>query len=63
MAFRIQTYLLALDSPAAEYAVRMLKLPSMQEWYADALEEVFRDEPHEVEVALAGTVLEDLRAG
>jgi glutathione S-transferase len=62
VASRIQTYMLALDSPAADYAERMLQLPSMQEWYADALKEVFRDEPHEEEVAHVGTVLEDLRA-
>jgi hypothetical protein len=34
----------------------------MRDWYRDALKEKFRDEPHEVELAEKGTVLEDLRA-
>jgi hypothetical protein len=34
----------------------------MRDWYADALKEKFRDEPHEEELAHMGTVLEDLRA-
>jgi len=33
----------------------------MREWYAGALAEVWRDDPHEVEVTQLGTVLEDLR--
>lgn len=62
VAFRIQTYGIALDGPAAAYALRLLALDSMQAWYADALAETFRDQPHDVEIAAAGTVLEDLRA-
>jgi glutathione S-transferase len=62
VAFRIQTYGLRLDSVAAEYAMRLLGLKSMKEWYADALKEKFRDEPHEVEVLQMASVLEDLRA-
>jgi len=34
----------------------------MRDWYADALKEKFRDEPHEEELAQVGVVLEDLRA-
>ena len=62
VAFRIQTYAVALDSAAAAYAQRLLHLESMRDWYAGALKETFRDQPHEEEVAHMGTVLEDLRA-
>lgn len=61
VAFRIQSYRLDLDSKATEYAVRLLGLESMRDWYAGALKEKFRDQPHEDEVNQIGTVLEDLR--
>jgi glutathione S-transferase len=63
VAFRIQTYGLALSGAAAEYAERLLTLAPMREWYAAALEETFRDAPHETEMLELGSVLEDLRAG
>ena len=62
VAFRVQTYGLALDTDAAAYVARLLGLPSMRAWYADALAERFRDEPHEVEVSQVGRMVEDLRA-
>jgi glutathione S-transferase len=62
VAFRIQTYGVALDSAAAAYAQRLLGLASLRDWYADALREKFRDEPHEQEIGQMGTVLQDLRA-
>jgi glutathione S-transferase len=62
VAFRIQTYGLKLDSVSAAYAMRLLALGSMREWYAGALEERWRDEPHELEVPQLGTILQDLRA-
>src|ERR1700722_2572068 len=61
VGFRIQTYSLALEPASAAYAMRLLKLSSMREWYADALKEKMRDEPHDVDVLQMGTVLEDLR--
>jgi glutathione S-transferase len=62
VAFRIQTYGLAAHLPEAPaaYAARLLELPAMRAWYADALAETLRDPSHEAEVR--GTVLEDLRA-
>ena len=45
VAFRIQTYGIALDVPAAAYALRLLALDSMQAWYADALAETFPTSP------------------
>lgn len=63
VAFRVQTYALPFDPESADYAMRMLELPSMHRWYADALREGFRDEPHEQEMLQAGTVLADFRTG
>lgn len=62
VAFRIQTYGLSLGPAAAAYAQRLLGLPGMQRWYADALRETWRDPDHEDEVRQSGVVLEDLRA-
>jgi glutathione S-transferase len=62
VAFRIQSYGIALVPSAAAYANRLLKLPSMQEWYAAGLAERFRDETHDQEILRAGSMLEDLRA-
>jgi glutathione S-transferase len=62
VAFRIQTYGLDLPGPeAAAYAARLLEVPAMGEWYAEALAEPFRDPPHEAELTGACDVLEDLR--
>jgi glutathione S-transferase len=61
VAFRIQSYGLTLVQTAAEYAARLLNLSSMRDWYADALKEKFRDQPHEDEMLQMGSVLQDLR--
>jgi glutathione S-transferase len=61
VAFRIQTYGLAMDRASAEYAGRLLGLASMRAWYEDALAETARDPDHESEILQTGTVLEDLR--
>ena len=62
VAFRVQTYSLPLSAPALEYANRLLALPSMQEWYASALTEPWRDQEHEAVAMQMGVCLEDLRA-
>jgi len=62
VAFRIQSYGLTLDTAAAAYADRLLQVRAMREWYADALKETLRDQPHDDEIAQVGRVLEDLRA-
>jgi len=62
VAFRVQTYDLTLDPVSTAYAARLLALRSMHEWYTGALQERWRDEPHEVEVMQVGRVVEDLRA-
>jgi len=61
VAFRVQTYDLALGEPAAAYAQRLLELPAMRQWYAEALIEPWRDADHEVELREAGEWLADLR--
>lgn len=61
VAFRVQTYGLVLDRPAADYAQRLLALPSMRRWYEAALVETWRDEAHEQETLHYGDVVEDLR--
>ncbi|HET7729846.1 MAG TPA: glutathione S-transferase family protein [Usitatibacter sp.] len=61
VAFRVQSYGLELPPAAADCARRLLALRGMQRWYADALAEPWRDDAHEVEIAAAGKVLQDLR--
>lgn len=61
VAFRVRSYGLSLEPVAAEYGVRLLGLPAMKKWYADALEEKFRDAAHEEDMRRMGTVLQDLR--
>jgi glutathione S-transferase len=61
VAFRVQTYGLPLDGAAASYPAVLLQLPTMQAWYEAALQEPWREEGHEAEMAAAGTVTEDFR--
>jgi glutathione S-transferase len=61
VAFRILSYGLAMDDAAGAYAARLLALPSMQRWYASALQETWRDQEHEDEVKNVGEMLQDLR--
>ncbi len=62
VALRIQTYGLNLSDHAAAYAQRLRELPAMQEWYAAALRETWREPGHEAEAKASGIWLEDLRA-
>lgn len=61
VAFRIQSYGLELSDSSMNYANRLLALSSMQQWYAEALEEPWRDPAHEAEISEFATLLEDLR--
>lgn len=61
VAFRVQTYGLPLASEAQAYVDRLLALPAMQRWYADALTETERDEDHERDVSHSGVVKHDFR--
>jgi glutathione S-transferase len=62
VAFRVQTYDLHLGGVANPYAGRLLALQSMQDWYAAALKETWREKAHEAEALEVGTVVQDLRA-
>jgi glutathione S-transferase len=62
VAFRVQTYDLKLDGPAAAYVQRILALPSMLQWHAAAVAETMREETHEAEARAVGEWVEDLRA-
>ncbi len=62
VTFRVQSYGLTLDPASAAYADRVLNTGAMREWYAGALKETLRDEPHEADALQAGRVLQDLRA-
>ena len=61
VAFRVQTYGLALDARATAYAKRLLALPAMQEWMKDAVAEPWRDEEHEEDCLRSGILRRDLR--
>ena len=61
VAFRLQTYGIALDPASDAYAARLLMLPAMREWYAAALVEPWRDEDHERDILAVAAHIEDLR--
>lgn len=61
VAFRAQTYGLKFDGAAQAYVQRLLALGSMQDWYASALAEDFRDLGHDDVVTKYGEIVEDRR--
>ena len=61
VAFRLQTYGIALGADCDAYATRLRALPAMQDWYAAALREPWRDLPHEDDVRLMAASVIDLR--
>ena len=61
VAFRFQSYGIALNTQAAAYAQRLLQLPAMQQWYRDGIGETWRDADHEAEVLAVGTITADYR--
>ncbi|MEZ4449059.1 MAG: glutathione S-transferase [Nannocystaceae bacterium] len=62
VAFRAQTYGLALGGPADAYLARLRERPAMRAWYASALAEPWRDPAHDLEIAEVGEIVADLRA-
>jgi glutathione S-transferase len=62
VAFRLQTYEPPVNPAARRYAEQLLALASMKAWYAGALAETWRDEPHEAEARTAGVKTADFRA-
>ncbi len=61
VVFRLQTYGLSLGERAGDYAQRMLAHPAMQQWYNEALQETWRDDPHDEECLKYSRVTEDFR--
>ncbi|WP_115718853.1 glutathione S-transferase family protein [Gallaecimonas mangrovi] len=59
---RFKTYGIGLDGALADYSARILALPAMEQWYKEALAEIWRESGHEAEALAAGELLEDLRA-
>jgi len=62
VAFRIQTFNLALSDTAMAYVQHLLKLDVMNEWYEAGLAETWREEGHDREAYEAGRLIADLRA-
>jgi glutathione S-transferase len=62
VAFRVQSYGLALDANASAYVARLLDLPAMKEWYGAALAETTRILRYEEEARAAGEITADFRA-
>jgi glutathione S-transferase len=62
VAFRFQSFGVAVAGAAADYLQRLLAHPAMREWAAQALAEDFRDPEHDAELTTIGTITADLRA-
>ncbi|MBJ7221202.1 MULTISPECIES: glutathione S-transferase family protein [unclassified Brenneria] len=63
VVFRINTYQLPVAPQVSAYCEHLLSQPAMQAWLKDALAETWREQEHEDDVAGAGEIIEDLRAG
>lgn len=63
VAFRIRTYGLDVGPAAQAWVDRMLAHPAMLDWEAQALAETWREAEHEAELAAAGEIVADYRAG
>ena len=61
VAYRVQSYQLAMSPESLAYCQRLLSLPAMKVWDAAAIEESWREEAHEEEAAAAGRVIADRR--
>ncbi len=61
VAYRVQSYQLAMSSESMAYCQRLLSLPAMKAWDAAAVKESWREEAHEEEAAAAGRIIADRR--
>ncbi|WP_237057004.1 glutathione S-transferase family protein [Microbulbifer sediminum] len=61
VALRVQGFRLSLPEAPAAYARRLLDLPALGEWVAEALQEPWRESGHEQELLQSGTLVEDRR--
>ena len=61
VAFRVQSYQLAISPESFAYCQKLLSLPAMKVWDAAAIKESWREEAHEEEEKAAGRVIADRR--
>jgi glutathione S-transferase len=61
VAFRVQSFALALTGLALGYVQRLLDLDAMRSWYEAALAETWIDAAHEQEIRDTGLILKDMR--
>ena len=59
--FRFQTYNIKLGDDTSMYMQRLLQVPSMVLWYEQALNEAYRDDPHDLMIEPFGAVTYDYR--
>lgn len=62
MIFRIQSYAIPLTQASQNYTQLMLSLDSMQSWYQDGVQEVWRDPSHEASIQNMGEIVSDMRS-
>lgn len=63
VAYRVRTYGLDVGAAGQAWVERMLALPAMQQWEAEALSESWREDSHEAELSAAGRIIADYRNG
>ncbi|MGV3480336.1 MAG: glutathione S-transferase family protein [Sphingobium sp.] len=63
VAYRVRTYDLDVGAAGRAWTDRIIALPAMREWEAQALAEAWREEGHEAELAACGAIVADHRAG
>ena len=63
VAFRIRTYGLDVGPMAQSWVDRVIAHPAMRQWEEEALAETWREASHEAELAEAGEIVADYRAG
>ena len=61
VAFRVQTFNLALSDECMAYVQTLLALPAMQAWYEDGLKEPWIEPAHDADVLAFGALVQDLR--
>jgi glutathione S-transferase len=61
VVFRMATYQLPQSETALAYRERMLQLPALQDWYAAAIAEPWRESSHEEDIARNGAIVADHR--
>lgn len=61
VVFRFQTYGIELNPTSSAYVNHILNLDAVKLWYDLAINETFRDTPHDLEIEKIGKIISDLR--